>query len=79
MILQHLDQGSVMRSLLALSIAFVAAGVCGCAPVQYTKADLDGRVVCDVDKMDQIERAARREMKEIHWRNCPLATLRVVS
>lgn len=68
-----------MKTVIALSL-FVAAGVLSaCAPVQYTKADLDGRVVCDVARMDQIERAARRENKEVHWVSCPLATLRVVS
>lgn len=69
-----------MKTLLALSIACVATALCGCAPVQYTKADVDGRIVCNTDRMDQVERAARREnMKEIHWLNCPLATLRVAS
>ena len=68
-----------MKTLLALSIACVAAPLCGCASTEYSKADLDGRIVCNTDRMDQIERAARREMKEIHWRNCPLATLRVAS
>ena len=79
MIVGRIAQGSVMRSLLASSIVLVAAGLCGCAPVQYTKADVDGRVVCNTDRMDQVERAARREMKEIRWLNCPLATLRVAS
>ena len=69
-----------MKTLLALSIALVATGLCGCASTEYTKADVDGRIVCNTDRMDQVERAARREnMKEIHWLNCPLATLRVAS
>ncbi|HTL76361.1 MAG TPA: hypothetical protein VL654_08570 [Casimicrobiaceae bacterium] len=68
-----------MKTLLALSIACAAAALCGCAPAPYTKADVDGRIVCNTDRMDQVERAARREMKEIHWLNCPLATLRVAS
>jgi hypothetical protein len=62
-----------------LSIIVVAGVLSACAPVQYTKADLDGRVVCNTERMDQIERAARRENKEVHWVNCPLATLRVAS
>lgn len=68
-----------MKTLLALSIACVATALFGCASTEYTKADLDGRVVCNTDRMDQVERAARREMKEIHWLHCPLATLRVAS
>lgn len=68
-----------MKTLLALSIALFGTVLCGCASTQYTKADLDGREVCNTDRMDQVERAARREMKEIHWLHCPLATLRVVS
>ena len=68
-----------MKILVALSIIVVAGVLSACAPVQYTKADVDGRIVCNSDRMDQIERAARRENKEVHWVNCPLATLRVVS
>ena len=68
-----------MRAVIAMSI-LVAAGVLpGCGSVHYTKADLDGRIVCDTDRMDRIERAARRENKEVHWVSCPLATLRVDS
>jgi hypothetical protein len=66
-----------MKTMLALSIVLVAAGLSACAPVAYTKADVDGSVVCNTERMDQIDRAARREMKEVHWVNCPLATLRV--
>lgn len=68
-----------MRALLAASIVIASAALCGCAPAAYTKADLDGRVVCNTERMDALERAARREMKEIHWVHCPLATLRVAS
>jgi len=68
-----------MKTVIALSIIVVAGVLSACAPVQYTKADLDGRVVCNTERMDQIERAARRENKEVHWVNCPLATLRVAS
>jgi hypothetical protein len=64
---------------IALSIIAVAGAVAACAPVQLAKADVDGRVVCNADRMDQVERAARRENREVHWVNCPLATLRVAS
>lgn len=67
-----------MKSLFLLSM--VAFGVLGsgCAPAPLTKADVDGLVVCNVDWMDQVERAARREGKEVHWVHCPRVTLRVV-
>ena len=63
----------------ALSIIAVAGGVAACAPVQLARSDVDGRIVCNAERMDQVERAARRENREVHWVNCPLATLRVVS
>lgn len=64
------------RILLAcLAVGLVAA----CAPAPYTKADLDGRVVCNVDSMDQVERQARRSFTSVYWYNCPRAVLRVVS
>jgi len=68
-----------MRVVIALSIVTVASVLSACGPVQYTKADLDGRIVCDTDRMDRIDSAARRENKEVHWVSCPLATLRVAS
>jgi hypothetical protein len=71
--------GRVMNTIMLLSIVAVAAGVSACAPAPLTKADVDGRVVCNSDRMEQIERAARRENKDVHWVHCPQATLRVVS
>lgn len=68
-----------MKTLLLSSMLAIATMLSACAPAPLTKADVDGRVVCDVDRMDQIERAARRENKSVHWVRCPLATLRVVS
>jgi hypothetical protein len=50
-----------------------------CAPAPYTKADLDGRVVCNAESMDQVERQARRNFTSVYWYNCPRAVLRVVS
>lgn len=73
------EEADVMKSMVALSITVVTAVLSACAPVEYTKTDVDGRIVCNSDRMDQVERAARRENKEVHWVNCPLATLRVVS
>jgi hypothetical protein len=59
-------------SLFALLLA-------GCAPQPLTKAGVDGLVVCNTDRMDRIERAARHEHKEVHWLHCPQSTLRVAS
>ena len=68
-----------MKTLLPLFVAGIVVLASGCASAPLTKADIDGRVVCNVDRMDQVERAARRTFAEIHWVNCPRATLRVVS
>jgi hypothetical protein len=72
------EGGIAMRSLLLLSIAAVTIVASGCAPAPLTKADVDGRVVCNVDRMDQVERAARRAFKEVHWVHCPQAVLRAM-
>lgn len=63
------------RLILAALVGFI---VSACAPVVYTKADLDGKVVCNTDYMDQVERQARRNFASVLWVNCPRATLRVV-
>jgi hypothetical protein len=68
-----------MKTVIALSFVAVALVLSACAPAPFTKAELDGRVVCNVDRMDQVERAARRDNREVHWLKCPQATLRVVS
>ena len=68
-----------MKALVASSIVAVAGMLSACAPAPLTKADVDGKVVCNADRMDQVERAARRENKGIVWVHCPQATLRVAS
>jgi hypothetical protein len=73
------EGGAVMTALMAVSILVAAGVLSGCGSMRYTKAGLDGRIVCDADRMDRIERAARREHKQVRWPSCPLATLRVVS
>ena len=60
--------------LLMVAVALVA----GCATAPLTKAEVDGRIVCDSAQMDQVERAARRNFTELHWVNCPTARLRVI-
>jgi hypothetical protein len=60
----------IVASLTGLSLLF------GCAPAPLTKADVDGRIVCNADQMDQVERAAVRNNRQVHWVNCPRAVLR---
>ena len=67
-----------MKALLAMGIVVAAMGMVGCAPQPLTKADVDGKIVCNADRMDQVERQARRSHAELHWVNCPQATLRAV-
>ncbi len=68
-----------MKTLLSVSIVAAVILGSGCAPVQYTKADIDGRYVCDADRMAQVERAAQRAGAEVHWVKCPQVRLRVAS
>ena len=67
-----------MKSVLLVSLAGVTILLSGCAPAPLTKAEVDGMVVCNVDYMDQVERQARREFKQIVWAHCPRATLRAI-
>ena len=64
---------------VALSIVTVAGCLGACAPAPLTKSDVDGKVVCNSDRMAEVERAARREHKDVYWMKCPQATLRVAS
>ena len=52
-----------MKHLVALSIFAALGGLAACAPVELTKADVDGKVVCNPDRMDAVEigRASCRE------------------
>jgi hypothetical protein len=67
-----------MRTLLTVAGIAGVALMAGCAPAPLTKADVDGRIVCHVDQMDQVERAAKRDNRQVHWVNCPQAILRAV-
>jgi hypothetical protein len=67
-----------MRILLRTTVAVATIVLAGCAPAPMTKADVDGRIVCNTDRMDQVERSARRENKEVHWLHCPQAVLRAM-
>jgi len=50
--------------------------VSGCAPVAYTKADVDGRIVCNDTQMHDTEVKARRINASVTWVNCPQRVLR---
>jgi hypothetical protein len=66
-----------MKALLAGVLVVAAAGMMGgCAPQPLTKADVDGRVVCNADYMYAVEQKARREGMQLQWVNCPQAVLR---
>ena len=68
-----------MKALFALTMLAAAGALTGCAtPQPLTKADVDGRVICNYDRMDAVERKARQQGVELRWINCPRATLRAV-
>ena len=67
-----------MKAIATLAIVVATAALAGCATPPLTKADVDGRIVCNSDQMDQVERAARRAGTLVRWVNCPQATLRAV-
>jgi hypothetical protein len=58
------------RTLLSI---VVGAALCGCATAPLTRADVDGTGICNVDRMSDVERAAKREFKDIRWVHCPQA------
>lgn len=53
------------------------AVLAGCANAPPTRADLDGRVGCDADRMASVEARAQRDGVGLRWVNCPRVTLRV--
>ncbi|MEP7062430.1 MAG: hypothetical protein ABI881_08525 [Betaproteobacteria bacterium] len=67
-----------MKTLVLSVCALSVLGLSGCAPAPLTRADVDGKLVCNTDYMDQVERNARNRMAEIHWVNCPMVKLTVV-
>jgi hypothetical protein len=68
--------GGAMKTLFIVASLSGFSLLCGCAPAPLTKADVDGRIVCNVDQMDQVERAAVRNHRQLLWVNCPHAVLR---
>jgi hypothetical protein len=65
-----------MRKLFAVAGIAGVLTIAGCAPVPLTKADVDGRVICNADQMDQVERQARFNNSRVIWVNCPQVVLR---
>jgi hypothetical protein len=66
-----------MTKLLAVAGLASTLLFAGCAPAPMTKADVDGRIVCNDVQMDQVERQAKRTATQVIWVNCPVAVLRV--
>jgi hypothetical protein len=67
-----------MKTLVLSVCALSVLGLVGCAPAPLTRADVDGKLVCNTDYMDQVERNARHRMTDVHWVNCPTVKLTVV-
>jgi hypothetical protein len=65
-----------MKTLLAAGVILTACALAGCAPQPLTKADVDGKIVCNADKMDQLERDAMHRNAQLRWVNCPEVKLR---
>jgi hypothetical protein len=72
------EGGSAMKTLLVSVCALSVLGLAGCASAPLARADVDGKLVCNSDYMDQVERSARLHMAEVHWVNCPQVKLKVV-
>jgi hypothetical protein len=71
--------GSAMKTLVLSVCAVSVLVLAGCAPAPLTRADVDGKVVCNTEQMDQVERAARHQMADVRWYNCPTVRLHVVN
>ena len=65
-----------MRTLLTLAGVAGIALCAGCAQAPLTKAEVDGRVVCDSERMAKVEQQARLDNRAVVWVNCPTVTLR---
>ena len=67
-----------MNAVMAIAATVAACALAGCTPAPLTKADVDGKIVCNSDRMDQVERAVRRANWHVQWVHCPPAVLRAV-
>ena len=68
-----------MKALVVSVCALSVLGLAGCAAAPLTRAEVDGKLVCNQDYMDQVERSAHSRMAELHWVNCPKVKLVVVN
>ena len=68
-----------MKTLVLLGCALTVLVLAGCAPAPLTRADVDGKLICNADYMDQVERNARHRAAELHWVNCPTVKMTVVN
>ena len=74
--MMFMQGGGAMKTLFVVASMSGLSVLYACAPAPLTKADVDGRIVCNVDQMDQVERAAVRNNRQLLWVNCPRAVLR---
>jgi hypothetical protein len=55
--------------------AFAGAGgvllLSGCTPAPLTRADVEGRIVCNGEQMAEVEREALRRNAKLQWVRCP--------
>ncbi|MEO6748144.1 MAG: hypothetical protein ABI294_00980 [Casimicrobiaceae bacterium] len=68
-----------MQTLIVSACALLLLCIASCATAPLTRAQVDGRIVCNKDYMDQVERNARRQMTDLRWVNCPTVQLHVVN
>ena len=67
-----------MQTLIVSACALSLLCIAGCATAPLTRAQLDGKIVCNKDYMDQVERNAHRQLADVRWVNCPTVQLHVV-
>jgi hypothetical protein len=70
---------AVTKMGAALSIVAVAGVLAACAPAPVSQAGADERAGCDDARVAQVERAARRDHKDVYWLKCPQAPRRGAS
>lgn len=58
----------ILATSVLMSVLLVLAG---CAAAPQTRAEAGSRFACDGEKMDRIDREARRDNKEVRWLRCP--------
>lgn len=64
-----------MKTLALLGCALTVFVVAGCAPAPLTRADGDGKLACNANYIDQVDRQARQHFAEVHWVHCPMVRM----